>query len=161
MAVCYVYHSETGHTRRLIDQVASAVEGTRIEVKDLENYGRIMKYFRGGKRARKGLLDPIDPAAIDLTSCTTVVIGSPVWAGMPTPAINSAIRAFNGAEGKKAVIVVTCGGTPGKSMEVIQQALEARKMTVRGSMAFTVTDLRDPERVNNLIELVKKADSTG
>jgi NADPH-dependent FMN reductase len=159
MAVCYVFHSETGHTQRLMDQVASAAGGDKIEVKDLENYGRIMKYIRGGRRARQGLLDPIDPSEIDVTKYNAVVIGSPVWAGMPTPAINSAIKSLKGAEGKKAIIVVTCGGNPGQSTEMIQKALEAKKMTISGSMVFTVKDLRDQERVNSLIELVKKADA--
>jgi flavodoxin len=159
MTVCYVFHSETGHTRRLMDRVASAAGGDKIEVKDLENYGRIMKFLRGPKRARRGLLDPIDPKEIDVTNYTAVVVGSPVWAGMPTPAINAAIRALKGAEGKKAVIVVTCGGNPGQSTQVMQKALEEKKMGVAGSMVFTVRDLRDQERVDSLIEMVKKTDT--
>jgi flavorubredoxin len=92
---------------------------------------------------------------------TLVVVGSPVWAGMPTPAINSAIKSLKGAEGKKVIIVVTCGGNPGQSREVMQKALEAQKMSVAGSMVFTVNDLRDQERVNSLIEMVKKVDARG
>jgi flavodoxin len=159
MTICYVYHSETGHTRRLIDRVASIAGGDKIEVKDLENYGRIMKFIRGGSRARKGLLDPIDPKEIDVSQYRAVVMGSPVWGGKPTPAINSAIRALKGTEGKKVVIVVTCGGNPGQSTAVMQKALEEKKMNISGSMAFTVRDLRDKERINSLIELVKKADA--
>jgi flavodoxin len=159
MTICYVFHSETGHTRRLIDWCASVTGGDKIEVKDLENYGRITKFFRGGRRARQGLLDPIDPAAIDVTNYSTVVIGSPVWAGMPTPAINAVIQALKGVENKKAVLVVTCGGNPGQSLEVMQRAVEERKMIVSGSMAFTVRDLRNPERINSLIGLIKRTDT--
>ncbi|MDD1678478.1 MAG: NAD(P)H-dependent oxidoreductase [Methanomicrobiales archaeon] len=156
MPICYVFHSETGHTRRLIDRCAAAAGGDKIEIKDLENYGRITKFLRGGKRARQGLLDPIDPAEVDVTNYSTVVIGSPVWAGMPTPAVNAAIKALKGAEDKKAIIVVSCGGNPGQSLEVMQKAVEEKKMIVTGSMAFTVRDLRDEERVNSLIDLVKR-----
>jgi multimeric flavodoxin WrbA len=92
MTICYVFHSETGHTRRLMDRVASAAGGDKTEVKDLENYGRIMKFIRGLRRARQGVLDPIDPAEIDVSSYQVVVVGSPVWGGMPTPAINAAIK---------------------------------------------------------------------
>jgi hypothetical protein len=161
MTVCYVFHSETGHTRWLLDRVASEAGGEKIEVTDLENYGRITKFLRGPKRARQGVLDPIEPAEIDVSACTTVVVGSPVWAGMPTPAVNSIIKALKGAEGKKAIVVVTCGGNPGQSVEVMKRALEGQKMTISGSMVFTVKDLRDQERVNSLIELVKKTDTGG
>jgi hypothetical protein len=58
-------------------------------------------------------------------------------------------------------VVVTCGGNPGQSIEFMQRAMEARKMSVSGSMVFTVRDLRDTERVNSLIELVKKTDAGG
>jgi multimeric flavodoxin WrbA len=159
MTICYVFHSETGHTRRLMDRVASAAGGDKIEVKDLENYGRIMKFLRGPKRARQGLLDPIDPKEIDVTNYSAVVVSSPVWAGMPTPAINAAIKALKGTERKKAIVVVTCGGNPGQSTEFMRKALEEQKMIVSGSMVFTVRDLRDQDRVNSLIELVKKTDT--
>jgi flavorubredoxin len=145
----------------LMDRVASAAGGDKTEVKDLENYGRIMKFIRGLRRARQGVLDPIDPAEIDVSSYQVVVVGSPVWGGMPTPAINAAIKGLKGAEGKKAIVVVTCGGNPGQSIEFMQRAMEARKMSVSGSMVFTVRDLRDTERVNSLIELVKKTDAGG
>ncbi len=161
MGAGYIFYSETGHTRRLIEQCASATGGDTIPIEDLQNYGRITKYIRGGKRARQGLLDPIKPIEIDVSRYSVVVIGSPVWAGMPTPAINSAIKALKGAEGKKGIIVVTCGGNPGQSTEVMQKALEGQKMIVAGSMVFTVQDLRDPERINSLIALVKKADTGG
>jgi multimeric flavodoxin WrbA len=159
MAICYVYHSETGHTRKLIEKCAAAAGGDKIEVKDLKNYNRITKFVRGLRRARQGLLDPIDPQEIEVTKYQVVVISSPVWGGMPTPAINAAIRALKGTEGKKAIIVVTCGGNPGQSTAVMQKALEEKKMIISGSMAFTGRDLRDEERVNSLIALVKKADT--
>jgi hypothetical protein len=41
----------------------------------------------------------------------------------------------------------------------MQKALEARKMTIDGSMVFTVKDLQNPGRVNSLIELVKRTDT--
>jgi hypothetical protein len=41
----------------------------------------------------------------------------------------------------------------------MQRAVEERKMIVSGSMAFTVRDLRNPERINSLIGLIKRTDT--
>jgi hypothetical protein len=158
MSICYVYHSETGHTRKLLQRCQAATGGEIVEVEDLEHYSRIMKFIRGARRARQGVSDPIAPAEIEVSGCDALVLGSPVWGGMPTPAINAAIRALRGCEGKNAVVVVTCGGNPGKSIEVISKALEERGMHIISSMVFTVRDLRDNERVSSLIELAKKAE---
>jgi flavodoxin len=54
MTVCYVFHSETGHTRRLMDRIASAASGDKIEVKDLENYGRNYEIHPGAQASPSG-----------------------------------------------------------------------------------------------------------
>jgi hypothetical protein len=46
-------------------------------------------------------LDPIEPETIDVSVSDLVVIGTPVWAFKATPAINAAIAALKGCDGKK------------------------------------------------------------
>jgi len=105
------YHSETGNTRGVVDRCHAATGGDRIEVEDLQHYSRISKYLVGAGRAAKGLADPIEPPEIDVSGCDLLVIGSPVWSGKPTPAINAAIQALKGCEGKNSILFVTCGGS--------------------------------------------------
>jgi flavodoxin len=114
MKICYIYHSETGNTRGIVDRCLAATGGDRIEVHDLQNYSRISKYLVGARRAMKGLADPIEPSSIDASDYGLVVIGSPVWGGRPTPGINAAIQVLTGCEGKKGTLFVTCGGSPGE-----------------------------------------------
>ena len=78
---------------------------------DLQHYSRISKYLVGAGRAARRLSDPINPPEIDVSWCDLVVIGSPVWSGKPTPAINAAIQALKGCEGKNSILFVTCGGS--------------------------------------------------
>ena len=157
MSICYIFHSESGNTRGVIERCAAIAGGDKIEVKDLEHYNRITKFLRGGRRAVQGMVDPIEPSNIDVAKYDAVVIGSPVWGGHPTPAINAVIKSLKGCEGKKAVIMVTCGGNAGQSTEIMQKALEGIKMSVSGSMVFTRKDLRNQERMNSFVNLVKKA----
>ena len=94
MSVCIVFHSETGNTRTIAERLAPLVGGDLIEVTDLAHYSKISRYISGGRRAMKGESATIEPATIDVTACDTVVVGTPVWAGNPTPAINAAIEAL-------------------------------------------------------------------
>jgi NAD(P)H-dependent FMN reductase len=157
MNICYIFHSETGNTSGIADRCRAATGGDRVGVKDLQHYNRITKFLVGGRRAGKGLLDPIEPATIDVAKHDLVVVGSPVWAGKPTPAVNAAIQALKGCEGKKAVLFVTCGGSPGESLALMQKALEARGITVRASASFSRKELHDEGKLNGLVQQIKAA----
>lgn len=102
-------------------------------------------------------MDPIEPSIIDVSGYDLIVIGSPVWGGRPTPAINTALNVMKGCEGKKGIVYVTCGAMPGDSINLIKKALEQKKMLVVGSMAFARKDLRDEGKLNSLIDLIKAA----
>ncbi len=156
MKICYVYHSESGNTKGVADRCIATTGGDRIEVQDLAHYNRISKYIVGGRRAMKGLMDPIEPSAIDVSGFDVIVIGSPVWAGRPTPAINAAIEALKGCEGKKGVVFVTCGGSAGESTGLMKKALEEKKVQVAGTTSFTKSELHDEGKVRNLIDLIMK-----
>ncbi len=159
MRICYIYHSETGHTREIAERCLAGTSGKRIEVQDLQHYNRITKYLVGGRRAMKGLLDPIEPSTIDVSNCDLVVIGSPVWGGKPTPAINAAIQALKGCEGKKTVLFVTCGGEPGESLSIMKNALEGKGLTITASASFTRKELRNQDKISDLIGRIQAAGS--
>ena len=158
MPVCIVFHSETGNTRAVAERLAPLVGGDLIEVTDLAHYSKISRYISGGRRAMKGESATIEPATIDVTAYNTVVIGTPVWAGNPTPAINAAIEAFVGIEGKPAVVFCTSGGMPGKTLEAVTAMLAGRGADARGVVGFTVRDVRTGEGMDALVDLVRRSE---
>ncbi len=159
MPICYVYHSRDGHTRGVAERCASALGGERIEVRDKSGYNRVTVYLIGGFRARMGRKDPIEPKSIDVSSCDTLVVGSPVWAGKPTPAMNAALDALTGAKGKKGVAYVTCGGSPGISIELLKRGLAARGVQVKEAEVFTSRELPAGEKVQRFVETVRRVSS--
>jgi hypothetical protein len=140
-----------------MDRCLAATGGDRIEVHDLQHYSRVSKYLVGARRAMKGLADPIEPSSIDVSGHDLVVIGSPVWGGRPSPAINTAIQALTGCEGKKSALFVTCGGTPGESLSLMQKAVEGRGMIVTASASFNRRELRHKGKVKDLIQRIQSA----
>jgi flavodoxin len=157
MTRCFIYHSYSGITRGVARKVRSACDGDLIEVKPRKDYNALTVYMIGGYRATKGELDPIEPKKIDVAGYDLIVIGTPVWGWKPTPAINAAIAALKGCEGKKAVIFATCGREAGETIAIMRKALEGKGVKVVGDMVFGKKDVQDGKKINELIVMVNAA----
>lgn len=158
MKTCIIYNSWSGNTRSVAERVSAACGGKLIEVKSNEYSSRLTAYTIGCYRAMKGMSDPIEPAKIDVLSDDLIVIGTPVWAGRATPAINAAVAALEGCKGKKAVIFATCGGKERETLFFLKKALEARGVTVSGEFVFDKNGIRDPDRINAMIGRIKSTE---
>lgn len=64
----------------------------------------------------------------DIKNYDLILIGSPVWAFAPTPAINTYLDNLSGLEGKRAVILLTSGSGAGvkKCFKNIRTVLESK-----------------------------------
>jgi flavodoxin len=155
MRTIIVYHSHSGHTRALAECVRDGSGGDLFEVKPQTPYGPISVYSRGGRRAVKGEVDAIKPGVIDVSSYDCIVIGTPVWGGHPTPVINGAVAALQGAAGKSAVLFATCGSGSGATLPALRAALAARGVNVVGEFSFGRRELGDAARIGALVEAIR------
>jgi flavodoxin len=157
MKTCIIYHSYSGNTRGVAEKIHAACGGELVEVVSKEYSSKITAYTIGCYRAMKGMSDPIEPKTIDVAADDLIVIGTPVWAGRATPAVNAAVAALVGCKGKKAVIFATCGGKERETLPVLKKALVERGVTVAGEFVFDKAGLKDPERINAMISAIKNA----
>jgi flavodoxin len=157
MNTCFIYHSYSGTTRKIAETVRAACGGDSIEVVPRQGYNTLTAYTLGCMRARKGECDPIDPEVIDVSAYNLIVIGTPVWAFRATPAVNAAVAALKGAEGKRAVVFATCGGSPGETIPRLKEALAMKGTSVVGEMVFARKDTEDREKVAALTRMVMNA----
>ena len=155
-----IYHSYTGVTRGIAEKIQKACGGDLIEVKLKQNYSSITAYTLGCYRAMKEECDPIEPETIDVSSSDLIVIGTPVWAFKATPAINAAIAALRGCDGKKAVIFATCGSSAKDTLPILKKALVAKGVAVVGEFVLTRKEIGEGQKVNILIDSVNKAKNT-
>ena len=67
----------------------------------------------------------------DASHYDLIVIGSPVWAFAPVPAINSYLDKLNGLHGKRAVVLLTSGSGLGvnRCFRKIKLVLESKGIT--------------------------------
>ena len=148
---CVVFYSYTGVTRSVARQIQNACGCDLIEVKTQREYSTFTAYTTGVLRSRKGSCDLIFPEEVDVSRYDLLIIGTPVWAGRPTPAINAAVRALTGCEGKKAVIFVTSGGQIGEALPVLKTALASRGVEVVAEINCTQEDEEIQNTENDLL----------
>ena len=159
MKTCIIYNSYSGNTRSVAEAVHTACGGKLIEVTSKEYSSRLSAYTIGCYRAMKGICDPIEPAVIDVAADDLIVIGTPVWAGRATPAINAAVATLDGCAGKKAVIFATCGGKERETLPMLKKALEGKGVIVAGKFVFDKNGMNDPDRINAMISMIKTTGS--
>jgi flavodoxin len=160
MKTSIIYYSYSGNTRSVAENVHAACGGDLVEVKLTRDYSSLSAYTLGCYRAMKNVCDPIEQKAIDVAAADIIVIGTPVWAGKATPAINAAVAALEGCRGKNAVIFATCGKDGGETLPVIKNALETKGVKVTGEFVFDKAGLKDPDRINAMISVIKTAGSS-
>jgi len=152
--ICYSY---TGVTMDIAEQIRESCGGEIVAVRTREKYNTFTAYTRGVLRSRQGESDAIDPEIIDVSGYDLLVIATPVWAWKPAPAINAAIAALRGCEGKKAAILVTCNGQFGETIPLLKKALEARGMIVSAEIGLTKREVGDITRRNGIIGQIVSA----
>lgn len=160
MKNCIIYNSYSGKTLSVAEKVHAACGGKLVEVKSKQYSSRITAYTLGCYRAMKGMLDPIEPETIDVSADDIIVIGTPVWAGRATPAINAAVAALDGCNGKKAVIFATCGGKEGDTLPVLKKALEEKGVIVAGEFVFDQKGITDLSQIGGMCTAIQTAGST-
>jgi flavodoxin len=99
-----VYYTRTGNARFVAETIAAEVGADIEEVIDLKKRSGILGWLRGGSDARKG-------------KETEIVVGTPIWAGKPTPGINTYLKK-NDLSGKKVAAFFSQGG---KKLQGIDQ----------------------------------------
>lgn len=157
MKTCIIYHSYSGVTRDIAEKISASCGGDLVEVTPKDNYSTLSAYSLGCIRARKEACDPISPDSIDVSSYDLIVIGTPVWAWKATPAINGAIAALKGCDGKPAVIFATCGSSAKDTLPIIKSKLEQKGVRITGEVVLTKSEISGNEKINDLIAVVRTA----
>ena len=157
MKILCIYHSETGNTHSVMEEIAASTGADLIRVRDLAGYGKVTMYMLGAPRALRGAHAAIDPGSIDLSGYDLVILGSPVWASRPSPAANAMIKALKNAAGKTALLVCTsAGGAPGDTLTLMEKQAIEQGMEVAGSfhVGFSMISGRNEEEMTALLQAV-------
>jgi len=102
MKTLVVYYTRTGNTKFIAETIAGELGADLEEVIDLKKRKGILGFLKAGRDAMLGKETEIaqkkNPAEYDL-----IIIGQPIWAGSPTPAIRTYLKK-NDLSGKKVAL---------------------------------------------------------
>jgi len=158
LRACVIFYSYSGITRRVAEGIRNASGCDLIEVRTKTPYSSFTAYTTGVIRSRKMACDQIEPAEIDVSAYDFLIIGTPVWAWKPSPAINGAVQALKGCEGKMAVVFTTCSNQPGEALPLLSKSLADRGVRVMAEISLDAEDTKNPDAGGELLRKIIGAD---
>jgi flavodoxin len=104
-----VYYSRTGNARFAAETIAAEIGADIEEVIDQKKRNGPLGFLTGGSDARRGKETEISPTVKSPAEYDLIIVGTPVWAGRPSPAIATYLKK-NNLSGKKVALFFTRGG---------------------------------------------------
>jgi flavodoxin len=111
-----VYYSRTGNARFVAETIAAEVGADIEEVIDLKKRSGAFGFLSGGSDARRGKETKIAPTTKSPAGYDLIIVGTPVWAGRPSPAIRTYLKK-NDLSGKKVAVFFAQGGKKPRAIE--------------------------------------------
>lgn len=112
MKIGIIYYSRTGNTKKVAKLLEEKIKKEKIEAELVEiKHTKKPGFFKAGYAAIKQKELPIINTDFCLKKYDLFLVGSPTWAGRPTPYIKSYFNKVENIKGKKAGIFFTCAGS--------------------------------------------------
>jgi len=114
MKTAVIYYSFEGNSALIAENIKAAIAADVYEVKtrDTPKWTGFSKYLWGGGQAVLGKKPPIVPLSVDVNAYDLIILGTPVWAGSPAPAMVSFLDK-TAIKGKKIAFYCCHGGGMG------------------------------------------------
>jgi len=127
-----LYYSRTGKTKFLAEKLREELGADLVEIRDLKSRGGLFGFLRGARDAHLGLKTEVVPSGFDLSNYELIILGTPVWADSPTPALNTFLDTCN-LMNKKVILFVTSRGVGyRRTINVLKGKVEAKGGKVVG-----------------------------
>jgi flavodoxin len=165
MKIGIVYYSRTGNTKQVAKTLEEKLKEKNAEV-DLIEIEHVKRpgFLTAGKAASKQLELPIKNTDFDMQKYDVIVVGTPTWAGRPSPFIINFINKAENIKGKKIAIFGT-GMSPINAREqfkeIIRNSLE-KKTGMKTFDSFLVLQFKrrklvdGEQNIDNFVNTVLK-----
>lgn len=112
MKICIIYYSRTGNTRNAAKLLEEKLKERKADV-ELVEIEAVKKpgFLKASMAAMTQKELPITNTDVDLKKYDKILVGSPTWAGRPTPHIRSFFNIADNYKGKEAGVFFTCSGS--------------------------------------------------
>ena len=153
MATLIMYYSQGGTTDLIAKTLAKHLDASRVRIHDLKNREGFKNRLMASINAFRENKTDIMPAKVDLSGYDAIYIGSPTWAGNPTPAILTIIDRCN-FTGKDVILFATMDSNRGESnLERLEEKVKMRGARIIESFTIS-TKNKSPEKLVNDTEAI-------
>ena len=152
MKTAVIYYSFAGNSALVAETIRAAAGADLFEIKipDAKKRSGIAKIIWFCSQMMKGKKVPIEPLKADVNAYDLIILGTPVWAGAPAPAMLSFLDK-TAIKGKKIALFCCHGGGKRKVFDKFKALLPEN--TVTGEI-----DFKDPAKDENAAALKQKTD---
>jgi len=124
MKTAIIYYSLDGNCALVAKTIKDALNADIFEIKTVDKKKRrgIAKLAWGGFQVIMKKKPELEPLSVDINNYDLIILGSPVWAASPAPAIVSFLDK-NKITGKKVALFCCHGGGKGKTFDKFKALL--------------------------------------
>ena len=116
MNVGLFYYSRSGNTKKIALMIKEKIKANKVNIDMIEIQPiKHPNFFKGGYYAFREKQLPITNTDLDINPYDILIVGTPVWAGKPTPFIQTFLNKVTNVKGKKIAFFFTCSGSPEKA----------------------------------------------
>jgi flavodoxin len=130
-----VYFSYEGNCAFVAEQINAIVNGDVLALKleDGKERKGLAKYVWGGSQVARKQRPALKPYTFDCAAYDLIIIGTPVWAGSPAPAIETFLEQTR-ITGKKLALFCCYAGGKGRVFDKLKKSLAGN--TFAGEIAL-------------------------
>jgi len=126
MKTIVLYYSRSRKTATVAETLAEELSADLQEIKDVKERSGILNYLGASVDAFRESKTKITPENLNLDDYGIIYLGSPTWAGKPSPAIITFVDKAN-LKGKDIILFATMGNQGAKSViSRMKEKIEAR-----------------------------------
>jgi len=135
MKTAVIYYSYNGASAQVAEILKAELNADifRTETMDSKKRKGISLIFWGGGQVVRGKKPPLKPLSVNISAYDLIILGTPVWAGSPAPAIVSFLST-NSIAGKKIALFCCHAGGMGEALNKLKALLGGN--TVIGEIDF-------------------------
>lgn len=140
MKTLITYYSYSGKTEQVIGIFREVLEKRgELSIQRLKPKKEITSFLGQCMAARAKKRCEIDEARFEAASYDTIIIGTPVWAFAPPPAINTYLDKVTGLNNKKVIVLITSGSGLG-----VKNCFKYIKDNLRNKGVLSINEINIP-----------------
>ena len=149
MKTLVVYYTRTGNAKFIAETIAAELGADIEEVIDSKNRQGTFSFISAGKDATLAKETDIAQTKRTPASYDLIIIGQPIWAGSPTPAIRTYLNK-NDLSGKKVALFFS-DGTSGLGQAIEKTKVLMPNSTFVGELALPARGFKNKEETKKKI----------